>query len=160
MKEIYFDETFCFWRNFLQLCLAHRIYINPENNKVNFKLTWSLSAISFAINKNNKLFELKFIRNQLELMTFLKKVCYQNITHIDFALNIVYQCQEERYKRQCSLNQPIQPARPKRLWQTQSFRTKNIKREMATKVSKGPHHLSFEWKWLESSSKCCKHVRF
>ena len=102
MKEIYFDETFCFWRNFLQLCLAHQIYINPENNKVNFKLTWSLSAILFAINKNNKLFELKFIRNQLELMTFLKKVCYQNITNIDFALNIVYQCQEKQHKRKVS----------------------------------------------------------
>ena len=61
-----------------------------------------MSAISFAINKNNKLFELKFIRNQLELITFLKKVCYQNITNIDFALNIVYQCQEKQHKRKVS----------------------------------------------------------
>ena len=61
-----------------------------------------MSAISFAINKNNKLFELKFIRNQLELITFLKKVCYKNITNIDFALNIVYQCQEKQHKRKVS----------------------------------------------------------
>ena len=142
MKEIYFDETFCFWRNFLQLCLAHRIYINPENNKVNFKLTWSLSAISFAINKNNKLFELKFIRNQLELITFLKKVCYQNITNIDFALNIVYQCQEKQHKRKVSERKIC------------------IKREMATKVSKVSHHFYVALKWLQSSSKCSTCVRY
>ena len=45
---------------------------------------------------------MKFIRNQLELITFLRKVCYQNITNIDFALNIVYQCQEKQHKRKAS----------------------------------------------------------
>ena len=44
--------------------------------------------------------------------------------------------------------------------QTQSFRTKNIKREMATKVSKASHYSSFPPKWLQASSKYSTHVRF